>query len=481
MNIRSIHTRLILWFTVLLIFTSIGFGAYTYYSLHHRLYEEMRETLVRRAAHIGKNMLPLMDPNSPEILAHQIQEIYSPEKSNRFIRISHIDGAILYVSGPPQDHGFDPAAISPARNYSAPIFERIESTGPGERLFLVGFYTAKDGTGYLVEMGAQTDQIDDVLRKQVTTFLIGQPFVIAIAILGGSILVRRALQPVEEIRATAEKITYSNLSQRLPVATTGDALEHLSLTLNQMLERLEHAYQQASRFSADASHELRTPLTIMRSELEALESSMRAWRPSLPFSDRIGAVLEETERLSGIVESLFALARLDAGEAKMENRAFDLSDLVRSTVEQMQLLAEEKQLSITVDAAQPVFVTGDTARLKQVVVNLYDNAIKYTLVGGAIAFSVRASGAKAVLTVTDNGVGISAHDLAHVFERFYRADKARSRATQGAGLGLSIVLAICQAHGGTAHIKSEMENGTAVTVELPLANSSVNGEFHVDR
>ena len=474
MNTRSIHARLILWYTALVLFTSIGFGAYTYYSLHHRLYDEMRETLARRAAHIGKNMLSQMGSNASETLAHRIQDVYSPEKSNRFIRVSRVDGTILYVSGPPQDDAFDPTAIPPAKKHANSVSERIERISSGEQLLVIGVNSAKDGTGYIVEMGAPTDQIDSVLRKQIVTFLIGQPFVIALAIFGGSILVRRALQPVEEIRATAEKITFSNLSQRLPIATTGDALEHLSVTLNQMLERLEHAYQQASRFSADASHELRTPLTIMRSELEAIESTLRAWEPPLPFSERISNILEETERLSGIVEGLFALARLDAGEAKMENAVFDLAELVQSTVEQMQLLAEEKRLSVDIDAPQPIFVMGDAPQLKRAVVNLYDNAIKYTLAGGVIAFSVRASGPKAVLIVRDNGIGISAEALPHVFERFYRADKTRPRVTQGAGLGLSIVLAICQAHGGTARIHSVMETGTAVTVELPLADRSEN-------
>lgn len=474
MNIRSIHVSLILWYTALVIFASVGFGAYTYYSLHHQLYNEMRETLARRVEHICESMLPKNSINTPELLAHQIQEVYSPEKSNRFIRISKADGPVVYVSKLPQDHTFDPEAIPLAKNYSDHISEHVEQTHAGSSLLVVGRNTISGGIRYTIEMGAPTDQIDSALHKLVITFLIGQPFVIAIAIIGGSVLVRRALQPVESIRSTAEKITFSNLSQRLPIAKTGDALEHLSVTLNQMLERLEHAYQQASRFSADASHELRTPLAIMRSDLETIASSMRAWQPPLPFNERIGSVLEETEHLSGIVEGLFALARLDAGEAKMENRVFDLAELVRSTVEQMQLLAEEKRLRINIDAPKPVYVMGDSARLKQVIVNLYDNAIKYTLPGGTVAFVIRAEATKAILIVEDNGIGISSNNLPNVFDRFYRADKARSRVSQGAGLGLSIVRAICQAHGGTVDISSVVENGTIVRVELPLVTASHN-------
>jgi heavy metal sensor kinase len=315
-------------------------------------------------------------------------------------------------------------------------------------------------------MGTSTEPVVSALHKLIVTLLIGLPGVIVIAVMGGSVLMRRALQPVEAMRATAEQISFSNLRQRLPLNMSGDAIEHLARTLNRMLERLDQAYRQASRFSADASHEIRTPLAIMRAELENL---MHGHDMSGAVRESIGSILEEIERLSGIVEGLFSLARLDAGEAKIGNETFDLADLARSTLEQMHLLAEVKSLSVAVDAPQPVPVTGDSARLKQVIVNLLDNAIKYTMKGGAISLAVRAADAKAVLTVRDNGIGIPQEALPHIFERFYRADKVRSRASQGAGLGLSIVHAICQAHGGTVEAASEEGIGTTLTVHLPLA------------
>jgi signal transduction histidine kinase len=270
---------------------------------------------------------------------------------------------------------------------------------------------------------------------------------------------------VENIRANAEVITFGNLSSRLPVAATGDALEHLSVTLNQMLKRLEDAYQQASRFSADASHELRTPLTIMRTELESI---VREAKLEDGLHERVSSVLEEAEYLSRITESLFAISRLDTGEAKMESKLLDLADIVSSTAEQMSLLAEEKQLDMEIAAIRPVPVEGDQARLKQIVVNLLDNAIKYTPRGGKIHVRVIAAPPKAVLEIRDNGAGIAEAALPHVFERFYRADKMRSRDVGGAGLGLSIVRSITQAHGGTVDIQSTEGHGTKVTIELPL-------------
>ncbi|MDE3038727.1 MAG: HAMP domain-containing histidine kinase, partial [Pseudomonadota bacterium] len=323
------------------------------------------------------------------------------------------------------------------------------------------------GRHYLIEMGALTDDLEVALHGLIMTLFFGLPMVALITSAGGYILVRRALKPVESIRATAEQIAFGNLSNRLPVACTGDALEHLSVTLNQMLERLEAAYEQASRFSADASHELRTPLTIMRSELEAM-----AREKNMPASlrERIGSVLEETERLSRIAENLFAISRLDTGEAKVQHIRVDLATLAQSTAEQMALLAEEKQISLHINTLIPVFVYGDSARLKQIVVNLLDNAIKYTPGHGMILLNVKAASHKAVLEVADNGIGIPADALPHVFNRFYRADKARTREMGGAGLGLSIVRSICQAHGGIVDIESREGEGTACRIELPLAN-----------
>jgi signal transduction histidine kinase len=204
----------------------------------------------------------------------------------------------------------------------------------------------------------------------------------------------------------------------------------------------------------------------MRSELESV---LHTQDLTQAVYEKAGSILEEVERLSNIVEGLFSLARLDGGEAKVGNDIFDLAELATSTLEQMHLLAEEKSLSVVVSAPHPVFVMGDAARLKQVIVNLLDNAIKYTMPGGTISIIVSATGLQAVLSVNDNGVGIPPDALPHIFERFYRADKVRSRTIQGAGLGLSIVRAICQAHGGTVEANSQEGISTSLIVKLPLA------------
>jgi heavy metal sensor kinase len=334
------------------------------------------------------------------------------------------------------------------------------------------------GQRYLVETGALLDEVQQDLRQWLIFLIGGLPIVAALAVGGGYFLISRALTPVDQIAATAERIGSHNLSQRLPVANTGDELERLSVTLNRMIQRLEEAFQHSRRFMADASHELRTPLTVLRGELESFVQE-----PNLApdMRERVGSTLEELERLVNIVEGLFAISRLDAGEAQAELIKFDLGKLASSTTDQMSLLGEDKNIKITCAAANDVWVEGDRARMKQVVVNLLDNAIKYTPQGGAVGLNVRTRDGKAVLEVTDNGMGIPAESLPRVFERFYRVDEARSRELGGAGLGLSIVKSICAAHHGRVEATSTPGQGSVFRVELPLSSAPLNknnGKHH---
>src|SRR5262249_38887438 len=217
--------------------------------------------------------------------------------------------------------------------------------------------------------------------------------------------------------------------------------------------------------------ELRTPLTILRGELEGLVQQPHLtdeWRI------RLGSALEEVDRLAHIVEGLFAISRLDAGEAAAEWRPFDLAQLAASTADQMSLLAEDKQIKVSCTASKSVWVEGDRARVKQVVVNLLDNAIKYTPPGGAVNLSVGPENRTAVLEVQDTGIGISPELLPRVFERFFRTDKARSREQGGAGLGLAIVKSICAAHHGSVGATSTPGRGSRFRVELPLIPTPAN-------
>jgi signal transduction histidine kinase len=233
-----------------------------------------------------------------------------------------------------------------------------------------------------------------------------------------------------------------------------------------MISRLEDAIQTSKQFVADASHELRTPLTVLRAELESL-----AQDPQLRAQTResLGSMLEEVDRLTEIVESLLVLSKLDAGEVSSERVRFDLGELVTSTAEQMSLLAEDKNITVVCEAAPQVMVEGDRARMKQVVVNLLDNAIKYTPNGGRVMLRIAREEREAILDVADNGVGIPADALPHMFKRFFRVDDSRSRHQGGAGLGLSIVKSICGAYGAAVEVRSTPGEGSRFRIRQPLA------------
>ena len=320
---------------------------------------------------------------------------------------------------------------------------------------------------YRVEVGASAASVDNILARVLLMLAVGLPLAVAVAVAGGFVLVRRALEPVERITRKAEAITQHNLSERLPVVRSGDELERLSVSLNHMINRLEDAIHGSKQFVADASHELRTPLTVMRGELESLAQDAQLGRAT---RETLGSVLEEVERLAKIVESLFALSRLDAGEAHAEWLRFDLAELAATTAEQMSLLAEDKQVGVDLR----VHSRGDgRGRPRAPEAGDRQPARQRHQVHPArrarIGCRVRRESGYAVLDVADDGIGIPAEALPHVFKRFYRVDTSRSREQGGAGLGLAIVKSICTAHGAIVEVTSAPGDGSTFRMRQPLA------------
>jgi heavy metal sensor kinase len=465
---RSIRFRMALWYAALLAGALLLFGGSTYLGLERYLQKSLEESLIKQARSIADVLLANNNQSGEDYVTKEITEQYSPETNSRFIRITRADGKRLFLSGPPKDASFRPSLVpAPVLPMTQEFSREVEMSDEHELLLHGLPFKAADGTQFLIEVAAPYNQIEAVLNGLLLTFALGLPLIVAVAIGGGYVLMRRALRPVDEIRQKAAQITSRNLSERLPVVHTGDELERLATDLNHMIERLEESFQQVNRFSADASHELRTPLTVLQGGLEAIAQKEH----NLPAEvrDTIGSALEETQRLAKIVESLLAISRLETGEARVQLGRLDFAELVCTTADQMRLLAEEKHISLSCDGTEPVQVEADPARLKQVVVNLLDNAIKYTPEGGSVIITVNSQNGRAVLEMEDTGLGISASDLPHIFERFYRADKARSRQMGGAGLGLSIVRSICIAHGGQVTVTSTEGSGSRFRIELPLA------------
>jgi heavy metal sensor kinase len=371
------------------------------------------------------------------------------------------------VLSPPPAISFDGAGTE-----TSPV-HREETPPTGNHLQVVAIgYRLSDGAHYIVEVGTSENEISSALDGLLLTLSVGFPVFIGLTSVGAYYLLGRALRPVDEIVQAAELITLRNLSQRLPVALTGDEVERLSLALNRMIQRLDEAFQLMSRFTADASHELRTPLTIMRGELEAL---LKEERLGDDQAAQIESILEEAERLTKIVEGLLFISRLEAGEPHMGKDPVDFSRLVSSTTEQMTPLAEDKSLTLTCETGHDIMVEATEVRLKQVVVNLLDNAIKYTPEGGKIDVKVTTETSWAILEVSDNGIGISREALPHVFERFYRSEQVQARKARGTGLGLAMVLSITETHGGKVSVTSRENEGAIFRVQLPRLELRVAG------
>jgi len=467
-NTRSITFRLVAWYAGWLTLLFIVFGVFVYTSLEYYLKRDLREALARRVRQV--DVLVQRSPLGPEELGREIHHTFAPEANNRFTRVT-VNGVTTYVAGPPSDRSFNPGIVPPARDAAAgESFDR-RVLPDGSALFIVVLSKTVGTNTFVAEEGSAEAPIRNTLHRWLVMLVLGLALLILGAVCGGFLLARRALEPVDRIIGSAERISSRNLSQRLPVPGTRDELERLSVALNNMIQRLEDSFKQTQRFLADASHELRTPLTVMQAGLEAMTEKASS---KLDVQEVASSTLEETERLRRIVEGLFALSRLDAGEALEKSAPFDLGELAGATADQICLLAEDKDISIRRATDSPVIVEGDRARIKQIVVNLLDNAIKYTPRGGRIDVRVTARDGRAVLEVSDTGIGIPAEALPLVFERFYRVDKARSRDLGGAGLGLSIVKSIATAHRGRVEVCSQEGKGSHFIVELPLARLKAN-------
>ena len=467
MNFHSLRFRMAAWYAGVLALCLVVFGAAVYLGLARYLESTLRTSLRNEAQSIGEKLLIDVNRKGEGFVTDEINEM-APEISGRFIRLTRQDGSILYQSPAPINQSFVPARIPVVRNWNSHPFS-LQTTQAGSDTVLIEAvpFIAPEGNSFLIEVGSSAREIHTTLHGLVTTLALGTPLIIAVAALGGILVMRRALRPLDAIARTAETITSRNFGERLPTIRTGDEIERLTTSLNRMMSRLEDSFQHINRFSADVSHELRTPLTILRGELESLAHYDHL---SPAAMEVVGSALEEIGRLTQIVNQLLEISRLEAGQGTREIAVVNLGELAISTAEQMRLLADEKTIRLDYLVSSDVAVMGNASLLKQVVVNLLDNAIKYTPAGGSVGLLVESKGTKAVLEVQDTGIGIPAHELPNVCERFYRADKARTRHSGGAGLGLSIVKSICAAQGGELSIFSNEGQGTRVRIEMTRAD-----------
>jgi heavy metal sensor kinase len=312
------------------------------------------------------------------------------------------------------------------------------------------------------------ERVEQELREVLLVLVLGLPPIVLLAGVGGYLLARRALEPIDHLGAEARRITAERLHERLSVPNKRDEIGRLAAVINDTLARLESSFQQLRRFTADASHELRTPLSVIRG---IGEMNLRETRTPAEYKDAMGSMLEEVDRLTRVVDSLLQLSRGDGGTVKLSREAVDLGQLARDVVASLNILAEERQQRVHVDAADDVLIFADRLVLMDAVTNVIDNAIKYSPHQSAIDVRVHRDGDHAELSVTDQGPGIPAEHRERIFDRFYRIDEGRSREMGGTGLGLAIARWAVETHGGHISVDST-GRGSVFRVVVPLAVSS---------
>jgi heavy metal sensor kinase len=456
----SIRLRLTLWYVLLLAIILAGFSAGIYLTLRHNLYANLNDSLETRA----NDLVPLISQEGARPTLPEDVSANSPDLGEQFVRL-------FDVSGQPTFDNSDQAGTVPVdakavqRALSGKTTIRGASVG-GDQFRVLAAPIEVDGRVIgVLEVGRTAGDVTDTLNILLLILGIAYPVTLAAASLGGIFLAGRALSPIDRLTRLARRISAEDLSQRLDLRLPDDEVGRLARTFDEMIARLEDAFQRQRQFTADASHELRTPLTAIKGQAEVALSRPR---DAVAYREVLQAVNEEVDRLIRMVGSLLTLARADAGQIPIASEPVSLGDLIAAAVEQVRPMAEERSLRLSVDRGPSATLQADEDLLLHLLLNLLDNAVKYTASGGRVTVGWRVNGREIELRVRDTGVGIGPEHLPHIFDRFYRADKARSRAEGGAGLGLSISRWIVEAHRGSISVESSPEEGSTFTVKLPV-------------
>ena len=452
----SVRTRLTLWYAGVLGLSLIAFALLAYYAaaeIFHRRQDELLRSTAQTVA---------------SAYVEELAEQHSIAKAGEVV--------LLELTFPNRyveviDNTGQPIAWS--RNLSGKTFAIPSATSgvvtvEGLRAAVVPL-SAEQNLGFAV-VAEPLSVIDDGLRQLRRNFFAGVPLVLLLASAGGYFLARKSLAPIASMNSQTQRITAESLSRRLDVTSPRDELGRLATTINDLLARLESAFNEQQRFIADASHELRTPLAVLRGETEV---ALAKRRTADEYQQSLSLIQEEAERLSRIVEDLFILARqpIDAPARLMRERV-SLNETVKDCARAAQVLASRKGVRLITENDVPsIQLTGDKELITRMLLNLLDNAVKYTPAGGEISLALTRQNGNAEITVRDTGIGIAESDRQRIFDRFYRVDKARSRALGGAGLGLSIVRWIVEVHGGEIYIDSSPGRGSTFTVDLPLKSA----------
>jgi heavy metal sensor kinase len=462
----SIGVRLTLWYLVFFALAQILFGAGMWFILRHNLYYLVDDALEGQIDDLKSFLEAQKKDASIAKLQEEVNESYAIEHSGDYLELYAENNQLIYRSAFVEAHQ---SMLLPPDQVLQPAMRnrRID-----HRPFRFVFQKLEiNGHVYTVEMGIPADDAVETLHLFRAYLLMFAPVLLMVAAGGGYWLSRRALSPVDALVRTARQVGGTNLGSRLQKLDTGDELQRLSDTLNEMLDRIESAFQRITQFTADASHELRTPVSLIRTEAEL---ALRRSRGETEYKESLRHILLEAERTTDLIEQLLWMARADSGCETLRLQPVDLRQTLSNMVNSWQQVATIRNLEFSASIDVPdSFVMGDEILLRRLAEILLDNAFKYTPSPGSVYLSLQRKSDNLVVAVQDSGVGVAEEERSRIFERFYRVDKARSRGQGGAGLGLAIAQWIVTQHRGSISVESGPGHGATFRVDLPLTTAPV--------
>ena len=454
----SIRTRLTTWYVAAMCLMLVVYSSASFFSVRHEFFEQLDDQLHEDFETAGGFLAPAPDgriawsggarPHEPDDEADRGSDAWSS------------NGEQIYRSGASAQ--LPPAALATAS--AAPRYESLAVNGHRWRTLtrtaMVG------GRAVVLRVSRSEDHLRMQLWEVLVVLVLGVPLIVALAGVGGYVLARRALEPIGHLASEARRITADRLHARLSVPNANDEIGRLAAVINDTLARLESSFDELRRFTADASHELRTPLSVIRG---IGEMGLARTRTAAEYKEALGSMLEEVDRLTHLVDTLLRLSHGDAGTVRLMRERVDLGRMTQEVVSSLNILAEERNQRLKVDAAHDVGANVDRLVVREALTNVIDNAIKYSPPASTIRVDVRANGEQAIVIVADQGPGIAAEHRARIFDRFYRIDEARSRDKGGTGLGLAIAKWAVEVNGGHISVEAGAAGGSVFRIDLPLA------------
>ncbi len=467
--------RLTLWYALQLGLILVGFSGAIYLVLARALDSQIDSELAR-AAEQATHVLRWENHQITVQGSANGQEVSSLGERGLFIRVVNLDGQVIATNGPFPPLPLPSTTLQAAR-HGQPDYGTV--TAPGletpVRIYTVPYQAGGAVVG-LVQVGQPLGALQAMLGTLVLILLLGIPATLLVAGASSLFLTNRALSPIDQITRRVQRIQVTDLQARLDLVLPDDEVGRLAQTFDALLTRLDEAFRRQRQFTADASHELRTPLAIIKGDIGV---TLERRRSADEYEQLLGGLDEEVDRLTRLVEDLLLLARADAGQPLLEREPVELVSLLCVVTDQVRALAAANAVTLAVHVPASLPVNGDTDKLLRLFLNLLDNAIKYTPPGGQVILRASQQAEQAQVEVVDSGPGIPPEQVAQIFERFYRADASRTRASGGAGLGLAIARWIAEAHGGGIEARSAVGGGTTFRVWLPACPQPVRPRSEV--